>query len=170
MRRKIAVLLVSVFMIGLGGVLLFFELSEFTYNPNLVVPNVEYKTITNSYAVEDVDQIQIDSEAIIVIDENQAGIKVDLSYISNVSNIKGYSFIYTYDCVKIGDATQCDSDQSKKALFVGYRDIEGPLRIKTAVDIFANGLKNKVLINVNSLYRPKTTITINLKNSMFLVR
>lgn len=170
MRRKIAVLLISVFMIGLGGVLLFFELSEFTYKPNFVVPNVEYKTITNSYAVEDVDQIQVDPKAIIVIDENQVGVKVDLTYISDVSNIKGHSFIYTYDCVKIGEATQCDSDQSKKALFVGYQDIEGPFRIKTAVDIFANGLKNRILLNVSNLYQPKITIAINLKNSKLLVR
>ncbi len=170
MRRKITILLVSVFVIGLGGVLLFFELSEYTYNPDFLVPNVQYKTITNSYAVEAVDQIRVDPEAIIVIDENQADIKVDLSYISDVTNIKGNSYTYTYDCVKIGEATQCDLAQSKNALVVGYQEVGGPFRIKTVVDIMVNGLKNKVLLNVNTLYRPKTTVTLNLKNSKFLIR
>lgn len=170
MRRKITVLLVSIFMIGLGGILLFFELSEYTYKLDYVVPDVEYKTITNSYAVEDVDQIRIDPEAIIVIDEKQVGIKVDLTYISDVSNIKGYSYTYAYDCVIIGETNQCENDQSKKALVVGYQEVGGPFRIKTVVDIMINGLKSRILLNVNTLYRPKTTITLNLKNSKFLVR
>jgi len=72
--------------------------------------------------------------------------------------------------VNIGEATQYDNDQSKKALVVGYQDIESPFRIKTTVDIFVNGLKNKILFNVSNLYQPKTIIALNLKNSKLLVR
>jgi hypothetical protein len=170
MRKKLTLLLVSVFMVGLGGMLLFFELSEYTYETEFTVPNVAYKTISNTYAVDDVDQIRADSNATIVIDENQVGIKVDLTYIADVSNIKGYSYMYTYDCVVIGESTQCDTAQSKEALVVGYQEIRGPFRIKTAVDIMVNGLKNKILLNMRNLYRPQTTITLNKANNKLLLR
>jgi hypothetical protein len=170
MRKKLIILLVSVFMVGLGGMFLFFELSEYSYEYEFTVPNVEYKTITNSYTIDKVNQIRVDSNAVIVIDEKQIGIKVDLTYIADVSNIKGYSYTYTYDCVVIGESTQCDNEQSKQALIVGYQKIAGPFRIKTTVDIMVNGLKNKVLLNMSNLYRPKTTITINLANSKLLIK
>ena len=168
MRSKVFILLISVFMIGLGSTMMFFEVGGFSYYDEYTFKDVNYKTVTNTYSLTDIDIIAISNEATIVIDDTQEGIKVDLTYISDIMDVKGAYNIYTYDCTDQTNSSVCTDNQNKKELFIMYNILNQRFNLASVTNLFITQLKDKTIVNLEKLFKPKITVTLSTVNSRLI--
>ena len=168
MRSKFYSLLFSLFIVGLGSAIFFFELSEYVVD-NGLIDTSDYSVISNTYSVDEIQRITSDPYATLVIDDSQVGIKVDIRYNDIITTLKGQSFTYFYDCPTVGDTTNCESDLSKKGLHVSYIFPGNRFNLKEVVDVMVENAKSKFIVNPYELIRPQIIITVNTENAKLLV-
>jgi hypothetical protein len=167
MRSKFYSLMFSLFLVGLGSAVFFFEVSDYTVD-NGRIDTSDYTVISNTYSLNDIQRITMDSYATIVIDDLQVGIRVDIRYNDKVTTLVGESYTYFYDCPTIGETINCESELSKKGLHVSYNFPGNKFSLKEVVNIMVENAKNKVIINPYELIRPLITITVNTENAKLL--
>lgn len=168
MRSKFFTLMFSVFLVGLGSAIFFFELSEYGVD-NAMIDTSDYSVISNTYSIDEIQRITSDSAATLVIDDTQVGIKVEIRYNDKVTTLKGQSYTYFYDCPMVGETTNCESELSKKGLHVSYIFPGNKFNLKEVVDVMVENAKDKVIVNPYELVRPQITITVNTENAKLLV-
>lgn len=155
----------SLFLIGLGSAIFFFEVADYTLieHPESSL-NQATSTITNTYALVDVDRIDAYG-ATIVIDEMQEGIKVELSYMSNLTEIEARTYTIITDCTVDDDALCHIFSQDKiTTLVLNYNYSWNRFSLKDVIDLVITEAKDKKIINVFNLAIPKMTITVNSMN------
>lgn len=148
--------------------MMFFEAGEFSYYDEYAFKDVHYKTVTNTYSLTDIDLIALSDEATIVIDDAQVGIKVDLTYISDILDVKGAYNIYTYDCTDQTSSPVCTDNQSKKELFIMSDILNQRFNLASVTNLFITQLKDKTIVNIAKLFRPKITVTLSMVNSRLI--
>jgi len=167
MRSKFYSLMFSLFLVGLGSAIFFFEVSEYVFSNEFVDPMLN-TVLSNTYSIDDIQRITYDSYADIVIDESQVGIKVDIRYNNQVTTLQSQSWTYFYDCPTDGNTTNCESELSKKGLHVSYVFPGNKFNLKEVVDVMVENAKSKVIVNPYELLRPRITITVNSENAKLL--
>lgn len=169
MRSKFYSLMFSLFLVGLGSTIFFFEVSDYVFDNEFIDPMLD-TTISNTYSLDGIQRITYDPYAEVIIDETQVGIKVDIRYNGQVTTLKGQSYNYFYDCPTEGNLTNCDSELSKEGLHVSYVFPGNKFNLKEVVDVMVENAKEKVIVNPYELLRPRITITVNTENSKLLVQ
>jgi len=158
----------SLFLIGLGSTIFFFEVSDYTVD-NSMIDTSDYTVISNTYSVDDIQRITSDTYATIVIDESQIGIKVDIRYNDKMTTLRGQSYTYFYDCPTEGETTNCESEFSKKGLHVSYIFPGNKFSFKEVVNVMVENAKDKIIVNPYELIQPQITITVNTENAKLLM-
>lgn len=163
MRSRIASLMFSVFLIGLGSAIFFFEISEYTFEDwrNISFPESS-TTVTDIYTLEGIDNIDAPG-AEIFIDETQEGIKVEITYNKDIVEIAVDTTTLIHDCTK-ESSTICDVIDKDKitSLVPGYTRIDGGFNFKNQLDFMINQAKNKkIIVNIFALMVPTIKVTVN---------
>jgi len=162
MRRKLASLMFSVFLIGLGSAVFFFEAAEYSLIDGSDIQIGTMTTDTHIYSIEGIDKVQI-SDAEIIIDENQQGIKVELTYNADITKVSARSFTMITDCTNEDNAFLCEGTHisSIKVLVLGYENNQGRTNYNELFNIFIDEVRNKTILNVFTLTEPKMTVTVS---------
>ena len=163
MRSRIASLMFSVFLIGLGSAIFFFEISEYTFEEGSKMSfPASSTTITDTYTLDGIDNIDA-SGAEIMIDETQKGIKVEITYYKDIMDIAVNTTTLIHDCTK-ESSTICDIIDKDKitTLILSYNRVDNGFNFKKQVDILIDQAKNKkIIVNVFTLIIPKMMVTVN---------
>jgi len=161
MRSKFISLLLSVFLIGLGSAVFFFEISDYTFEDGYDFAIDSPEIITNTYSLEGIDIID-SYGAELLIDETQEGVKVELIYNGELTKAKPRAYTNITDCV-IDTNPLCDLVDKDKVttLVINYTYVNSRIKLKEAVDILIDQAKDKTLINVFNLAIPKIRITVS---------
>ena len=163
MRSKIASLMFSVFLIGLGSAIFFFEISEYTFEDgsNLSFPETS-TTITDTYTLDGIDNIDA-SGADVMIDETQEGIKVEITYNKDLIELQARTYTYITNCTT-EQSYLCESIDKDKITTLGltYERVDSGFNFKNQFDFMVNQAKNKkIIVNVFALVIPKIKVTVN---------
>lgn len=164
MRSKFISLLFSVFLIGLGSAVFFFEVSDYTFEDGYGVSIGEPTVITNTYSLEGIDRID-SYGAQLIIDETQEGVKVELIYDADLTKAKPRTFTMISDCT-LEQSAICDLIDKDKVttMVINYNYVDSRFNLKEAVSILIDQAKNKTIINIFNLAQPKIKITLSSKN------
>lgn len=165
MRRLLGRLMFSFLLIGIGSAMFFFEVTEFRYEDGVglsIGGNTE--TITDTYSLDNIDQVDANG-AEIVIDETQVGIKVEIEYKADITEVQARTYSIITDC-SVTQTTLCETLDKDKVttLVISYDHLESRFNPKALIDILIDQAKDKVIINVFNLTIPKVTITVSSAN------
>jgi hypothetical protein len=165
MRKLLGRLMFSFLLIGIGSALFFFEVTEFRYDDGVglsIGGNME--VVSNTYSLDNIDQVDANG-AIIVIDDAQVGIKVDIEYNADITEVRGRTYTIITDC-SLNRTTLCETTQKDKVttLVVSYDHLESRFNPKALMDILIDQAKDKVILNVFNLTIPTVTITVSSEN------
>jgi hypothetical protein len=155
----------SFLLIGIGSALFFFEVTEFRYEDAIGLSiGGNHETLTDTYSLDNIDQVDANG-AEIVIDENQVGIKVEIDYNADITEVQARTYTIITDC-GVTQTTLCESTEKDKVttLVISYDHLESKYNPKALIDILIDQAKNKVIINVFNLTIPKVTITVSSAN------
>jgi hypothetical protein len=171
MRSRIASLLFSVFLIGLGSAIFFFEAAEYSLVDGTDIQIGPMTTDTHIYSIEGIDKVQI-SDAEIIIDENQQGIKVELTYNADITKVLARSFTMITDCTDESNAVLCEGTyiSSIKVLVLGYENNQGRTNYNELFNIFIDEVRNKTILNVFTLTQPKMTVTVSSLTAQLIAK
>ncbi len=164
MRSKFISLMFSVFLIGLGSAIFFFEISDYTFEDGYGISIGEPTIITNTYSLEGIDRID-SYGAELIIDETQEGVKVDLIYNADLTKVKARTYTMISDCT-VEQSSACDLIDKDKVttMVINYNFVESRFNLKEAVNILIDQAKNKTVINIFNVATPKIRITLSSKN------
>jgi len=170
MRAKFVSLMFSLFLIGLGCAIFFFEATEYSLVDGKDVQIGEMTTDSHTYSIEGIDRIQI-SGATIVIDENQQGVKVDLRYNADITKVLPRSYTIITDCTNQDNAVLCEGTfiSSIKILVLGYENNVSRTNYKELFNIFIDEVRNKTILNVFTLTEPKVTVTVSPSTAQLII-
>lgn len=162
MRRLLGRLMFSFLLIGIGSALFFFEVTEFRYEDGVglsIGGNTE--TITDTYSLDNIDQVDANG-AEIVIDDTQVGIKVEIEYNADITEVQARTYSIITDCA-VTQTTLCETTDKDKVtiLVISYDHLESRFNPKALIDILIDQAKDKVILNVFNLTIPKVTITVS---------
>jgi hypothetical protein len=171
MRSRIASLMFSVFLIGLGSAIFFFEAAEYSLVDGADIQIGTMTTDTHIYSIEGIDKVQI-SDAEIIIDENQQGIKVELTYNADITKVLARSFTMITDCTDEGNAVLCEGTyiSSIKVLVLGYENNQSRTNYNELFNIFIDEVRNKTILNVFALTQPKMTVTVSSLTAQLIAK
>lgn len=152
----------SFLLIGIGSALFFFEVTEFRYEDGVglsIGGNTE--TITDTYSLDNIDQVDANG-AEIVIDDTQVGIKVEIEYNADITEVQARTYSIITDCA-VTQTTLCETTDKDKVtiLVISYDHLESRFNPKALIDILIDQAKDKVILNVFNLTIPKVTITVS---------
>ena len=165
MRRLLGRLMFSFLLIGIGSALFFFEITEFRYDDAIGLSLGDHiETISDTYSLDDIDQVDANG-AKIVIDESQVGIKVDIAYNADITEVQARTYTIITEC-SINPTTLCQTTAKDqvKTLVITYDHLESRFNPKALIDILIDQAKDKVILNVFNLTIPKVTITVSSEN------
>ena len=169
MRSKFYSLMFSLFLVGLGSAIFFFEITDFTYEDgsNLSIAG-STSTLTNTYSLDGIDHIDAYG-AKIIIDETQVGIKVEIEYNDKITKVEPRIYSLIIDCA-IDSNTLCESLDKDKVttLILSYDLLDNRFNVKELINIVVDQARNKTIINVYNLTIPKITVTVNSENAKLL--
>jgi len=170
MRAKFVSLMFSLFLIGLGSAIFFFEAAEYSLVDGKDIQIGEMTTESHTYSIEGIDKIQI-SGATIVIDDNQQGVKVDLSYNADLTSVLPRSYTIITDCTDENNSFLCEGTfiSSIKVLVLGYENNQSRTNFKELFNVFIDEVRNKTILNVFTLTEPKVTVTVNSVTAQLIV-
>jgi len=165
MRKLLGRLMFSFLLIGIGSAWFFFEVTEFRYEDAVgmsIGGNTE--TITNTYSLDNIDAADANG-ATIVIDDTQEGIKVEIDYNADITEVEARTYTIITDCT-VNPTHLCESVDKDKVttLVVSYDHLESRFNPKAMIDILIDQAKDKVIVNVFNLTIPSVTITVNSAN------
>jgi hypothetical protein len=161
----------SVFLIGLGSAIFFFEAAEYSLVDGADIQIGTMTTDTHIYSIEGIDKVQI-SDAEIIIDENQQGIKVELTYNADITKVLARSFTMITDCTDESNAVLCEGTyiSSIKVLVLGYENNQGRTNYNELFNIFIDEVRNKTILNVFALTQPKMTVTVSSLTAQLIAK
>lgn len=165
MHRLLGRLMFSFLLIGIGSALFFFEVTEFRYDDGIglsIGGNMD--VVTDTYSLDNIDQVDTNG-ATIVIDDTQVGIKVDIEYNADITEVRGRTYTIITDCA-VNPTTLCQTTAKEKVttLVISYDHLESKFNPKALIDILIDQAKDKVILNVFNLTIPKVTITVSSEN------
>jgi hypothetical protein len=165
MRRLLGRLMFSFLLIGIGSALFFFEVTEFRYDDGVglsIGGNMD--VVTSTYSLDNIDQVDANG-AIIVIDDDQVGIKVDIEYNADITEVRARTYTIITDCSE-NQTTLCQTTAKDKVttLVISYDHVESRFNPKALIDILIDQAKDKVILNVFNLTIPTVTITVSSEN------
>lgn len=165
MRSKIAKLMFGFLLVGIGSVLFVFEMADFRYEDgsNLSLGD-STSIVSNTYSLDNIDQIDTNG-ATVVIDESQVGIKVDIAYNSDITEVLARTYTIITDCTT-ESSVLCQTLAKDKitTLVLTYDHLESKFNPKALFDLMIDQAKEKVILNVFNLTIPKVTITVSSEN------
>lgn len=172
MRSKIANLMFSVFLIGLGSAIFFFEVSEYTFEDGseLSFPQSS-TTITDTYPIVGIDKIWING-AEVVIDEAQEGIKVEITLNKDIINLQSRTYTYITDCTT-EQSFECDSTDKDKitTLELSYERVGSGFNFRDQVEFMIEQAKDKkIIVNIFALVVPSIKVTVNSETYKLIIR
>ena len=165
MHRLLGRLMFSFLLIGIGSALFFFEVTEFRYEDAIGLSLGDNReVVTNTYSLDNIDEVDV-SGAEIVIDDTQVGIKVNIEYNADITEVRGRTYTIITDCDET-PTTLCETTQKDNVttLVITYDHLESRFNPKALIDILIDQAKDKVIINVFNLTIPKVTITVSSEN------
>lgn len=165
MRRLLGRLMFSFLLMGIGSALFFFEVTEFRYEDAIGLSLGGHReVVTNTYSLDNIDEVDANG-AEIIIDDTQVGIKVDIDYNADITEVRGRTYTIITDCDD-NNTTLCQSTQKQNVttLVITYDHLESRFNPKALIDILIDQAKDKVIINVFNLTIPKVTITVSSEN------
>jgi hypothetical protein len=156
----------SFLLIGIGSALFFFEVTEFRYEDGVgmtIGGNTE--VLTNTYSLDNIDRVDANG-AEIIIDDNQVGIKVEIEYNADITEVQARTYTIITDCA-VTQTTLCETADKDKVttLVISYDHLESRFNPKALIDILIDQAKDKVILNVFNLTIPNVTITVNSENA-----
>ena len=165
MRKLLGRLMFSFLLMGIGSALFFFEVTEFRYEDGIGLSLGGHREVlTNTYSLDNIDEVDANG-AEIVIDDTQEGIKVQIEYNADITEVQARTYTIITDCT-VNESTLCESTEKDKVttLVVSYDHLESRFNPKAMIDILIDQAKDKVIINVFNLTIPKVTITVSSAN------
>lgn len=165
MRKLLGRLMFSFLLMGIGSALFFFEVTEFRYEDGIGLSLGGHREVlTNTYSLDNIDEVDANG-ATIIIDDAQEGIKVEIDYNADITEVEARTYTLITDCT-VNETTLCESTEKDKVttLVVSYDHLESRFNPKALIDILIDQAKDKVIINVFNLTIPKVTITVSSAN------
>ena len=169
MRSKFYSLMFSLFLVGLGSAIFFFEITDFTYEDGTNISiGGSTSIISNTYGLEGIDHIDA-SGATIIIDETQVGIKVDIEYNDEITKIEPRTYSIITDCTQETNPL-CESLDKVKVttLVLSYDNLDSRFNARELINIVVDQARNKTIINVFNLMIPKITVTVNTETAKLI--